>query len=196
MTRFSPMRRPARLCAALIALSLSAAPLAAQDSAPSTDADFANAYASRVGAPDDDGKGPVTGMALPRFLSLKGDEGNARRGPSLTHRIDWVFKHRGMPLRVTAEFGHWRRVEDQDGLGGWVHYALLSGIRNVTVLEDMTPLHARADANAEVVARAESGAIARLGDCTLDWCRISAEGARGWVPKTAIWGVAADEIRD
>ncbi len=42
-----------------------------------------------------------------------------------------------MPLKVTAEFEHWRRVEDNEGAGGWVHYALLSGTRAVLITEDM-----------------------------------------------------------
>ena len=49
--------------------------------------------------------GPVTNLPLPRFVSLKAAEGNVRRGPSLTHRIDWVYKRRNMPLRITAEHG-------------------------------------------------------------------------------------------
>ncbi|MFV0301316.1 MAG: SH3 domain-containing protein, partial [Paracoccus sp. (in: a-proteobacteria)] len=120
----------------------------------------------------------------------------ARRGPSLSHRIDWVFRHAGMPLRVVAEFGHWRRVEDKDGAGGWVHYALLSGVRTAIVQEDMVELHAKPDLGAEVVARAEAGAIVRLGECNIDWCRISGGGERGWVMKPAIWGVDPDEIRE
>ena len=43
-------------------------------------------------------RGPVTNLPLPRFVSLKANEGNVRRGPSLSHRIDWVFKRRDMPL--------------------------------------------------------------------------------------------------
>lgn len=144
----------------------------------------------------DPSRGPVTNLPLPRFVSLKGTEGNARRGPSLSHRIDWVFRHNGMPLRVTAEFGHWRRVEDRDGAGGWVHYSLLSGVRSVVIQNDMTELKMRPDPASGVVAMAESGAVARLGECLRDWCRISADGQKGWVPKTAIWGVTADEIRD
>ena len=77
--------------------------------------------------------GPITNLPLPRFVSLKASEGNVRRGPSLTHRIDWVFQRRDMPLKVTAEHGHWRRVEDRDGMGGWIHYSLLSGTRTVVV---------------------------------------------------------------
>lgn len=189
-------RRPShRLAGLILAAVLGFAPLAApaqelDDSPPPTDEAVAQALAAQ------NGRGPVTNLPLPRYVSLKGSEGNARRGPSLSHRIDWVFTHPGMPLRVTAEFGHWRRVEDRDGAGGWVHYALLSGVRTVIVEDDMTELHARADAKSAVVALAEMGAVAQLESCTPDWCEISAEEADGWVPKSAIWGVDADEIRD
>jgi len=161
-----------------------------QDGPMPTDAAVAQALAAQ------DGRGAVTNLPVPRYVSLKGSEGNARRGPSLSHRIDWVFTHAGMPLKVTAEFGHWRRVEDRDGAGGWVHYSLISGVRTVIVEDDMTELHARSDAKSTVVALAEMGAIAKLGDCTRDWCEISAQEADGWVLKEKIWGVDPDEIRD
>ncbi|MFD2174421.1 SH3 domain-containing protein [Rhodobacter lacus] len=183
----------ALLHAGIVVALIGVAPLAAQeleDDPPLSETERTVALSTQSG------RGPVTNLPLPRFVSLKGSDGNARRGPSLSHRIDWVFKHAGMPLRVTAEFGHWRRVEDRDGAGGWVHYALLSGVRTVIVEDDMTELHARADATSAVVALAEMGAIAKLGDCTRDWCEITAESADGWVPKEKIWGVDADEIRD
>ena len=37
-------------------------------------------------------RGPVTNLLMPRYVSLKATEANARRGPSLSHRIDWIFK--------------------------------------------------------------------------------------------------------
>jgi SH3-like domain-containing protein len=139
-------------------------------------------------------RGPVTGLAIPRYVSLKASEANVRRGPSLTHRIDWVYKRRGMPLRVTAEFGHWRRVEDREGAGGWVHYSLLSGVRTVLVEPDMLDITARPDPDARVVARLETGVIARLSECGPSWCALSAGGHDGWAPKAALWGVDAGEI--
>jgi len=141
-------------------------------------------------------RGKVTNLPIPRFVSLKAEEGNVRRGPSLSHRIDWVFKHRNMPLRVTGEHGHWRRVQDRDGQGGWVHYSLLSGARHVIIEQDLTPLRTKPGAEAEVNAYAEMGVVARLGPCDLDWCRVTADGKRGWVPKGALWGVKPEEIRD
>ncbi|MFW2542752.1 SH3 domain-containing protein [Primorskyibacter sp. 2E107] len=141
-------------------------------------------------------RGAVTNLPLPRFVSMKASEGNVRRGPSLTHRIDWVYKRRGMPLEVTAEHGHWRRVRDRDGAGGWVHYSLLSGVRTVLVEEDMLKLHQRADLNSPVTAMLELGVVADLGECTVSACELSAGGFEGWAPKTALWGVDADEVRE
>jgi len=141
-------------------------------------------------------RGKVTNLPIPRFVSLKASEANVRRGPGLTHRIDWVFKRKDMPVEIIAEYEHWRRVRDRDGASGWVHYSLLSGVRTVIVDQDLLDLHARPDETSPIKARLESGVIARLEDCDPTWCRLSAGGYRGWSPKSALWGVAPDEIRE
>ena len=169
------MRIPSPILAALCAmlcLSVLAAPVAAID------------------------VGPVTNLPMPRYGSLKAAEGNVRRGPSLSHRIDWVYTRRDMPLQVTAEHGHWRRVEDRDGLGGWIHYSLLSGTRTVLIEQDMLTIRTRPEAEAPVAAALEVGVIARLGKCDPEWCRVTAAGYKGWAPKARLWGVAMDELRD
>ena len=138
--------------------------------------------------------GPVTNLPLPRFVSLKASEANIRRGPSLSHRIDWIYQRRDMPLQVVAEYGNWRRVVDRDGVGGWVHYVMLSGTRTVIIDAELQPLFARPDFNSPQQALLEMGVIARIDECQIDWCRLRADGYRGWAPKTALWGVNADEI--
>lgn len=140
--------------------------------------------------------GPETNLPLPRFVSLKATESNVRRGPSLSHRIDWVFTRRNMPLQVIAEYGHWRRVIDRDGQGGWVHYTMLSGARTVVITQDGTVLRARPNETALENAILEPGVIARLGECDADWCELSAGGYRGWALKTTFWGVTDAEVRD
>lgn len=141
-------------------------------------------------------RGSVTNLPLPRFVSLKTSEGNVRRGPSLTHRIDWVFTRRGMPLEITGEYGHWRRVRDRDGVGGWVHYSLLSGARTGLVETDLAALLARADTAALENARLEAGVIVEIDECMIDWCRVRVEGLKGWMVKRDLWGVRADEVFD
>lgn len=140
--------------------------------------------------------GAVTNLPLPRFVSMKANTGNARRGPSLTHRVDWVFKRENMPLEVVAEYGNWRRVRDIDGAGGWMHYALLSGVRTVIVQKDYTALRARPEPAADPNAYAEQGVVAFLGQCKRDWCEITADGLKGWVLKAELWGVGIGEERN
>jgi SH3-like domain-containing protein len=141
-------------------------------------------------------RGPVTNLPIPRFVSLKTGEGNVRRGPSLTHRIDWVFTRRGMPLEVIGEYGHWRQVRDRDGVGGWVHYTLLSGARTGLVETDLAALYSRADQSAPLNGRLEAGVIVSIDSCAIDWCRVRVEGLKGWMVKPDLWGVRADEVFD
>ena len=188
-------------CAAFAALAEEAPPETADGlDVPEAVVPLAAAPPDAIAAPRDPGRDPgrgsVTSLALPRYVSLKTTEGNARRGPGLTHRIDWVFTRPGMPLKITAEFDNWRRVEDADGVGGWMHYTMLSGSRTALVTQDMAAFHTLPDAAAPVSFRAEAGVVARILRCDPGWCRLAVEGERGWVPRGAIWGVGADEIID
>ena len=141
-------------------------------------------------------KGPVTGLPLPRYVSLKSSEANVRRGPGLSHRVDWVFLRRGMPLQITAEHGHWRRVRDMDDATGWVHYSLLRGNRTAVVVADDAALREAPAPDARPVARVESGVILALDACGQEWCEASAEGHEGWIRKASVWGVEPAETFD
>ena len=141
-------------------------------------------------------RGPVTNLPMPRFVSLKASEGNVRRGPSLSHRIDWVFKHRGMPLQVVAEHGHWRRVVDREGAGGWVHYSLISGARTVLIDQDQVALYKLADPTSPLAAYAEAGVIGRLGKCKEQWCRVTMGSTKGWLKRNQVWGLMPGEVRE
>ena len=165
-----------------------------EEQAEGGEAAMAKAPKARDEAPRDPSKGAVTGLPIPRYVSLKGTEGNARRGPGLTHRIDWVFTREGMPLKITAEYEHWRRVEDADGAGGWIHYMLLSGVRSVLVTKDMAEAHSAPDMGSDVLFQNELNVVGRLVQCLPDWCRIMVEGEKGWLPKEDLWGVKPDEI--
>ncbi len=138
--------------------------------------------------------GPVTRLPLPRYVSMRAESANARRGPGLEHRVDWEYRTRGMPLRVVAEYGQWRQVQDPDGTGGWVHHSLLSGSRTVLVRgEGAVVLRAGPGEATAVRAMAEPGVVARLDTCGEEWCAIRASGFRGWVPRERLWGVDPGE---
>ncbi len=135
--------------------------------------------------------GSVTNLPLPRFVSLKASEANVRRGPSLRHKVDWIFQHPGTPLAIVAEYGHWRKIKDRDGAGGWVHYSLISGRRTVLLQQEVEMLLSP-HPQAKVRAKAQAGVIARLEECKGDWCKIEAGAEKGWVPLVALWGLDVD----
>ena len=155
---------------------------------------LAIAISAAWAAPAAQARGQVTDLPLPRFVSLKTNEGNVRRGPSLSHRVDWVYRRRDLPLKIVAEHGHWRRVQDRDGLGGWMHYALLSGVRTAIVEAETAPMRMSPADTAPENARAMRGVVGRIARCTRDWCQMSAGGHRGWVRKSQLWGVGRDEV--
>ena len=114
------------------------------------------------GFTQDSQKGQVTNLPIPRYVSLKVKEANARRGPSLSHKIDWIYKRQNMPLEIYAEYENWRRVRDFEGLGGWVHYTLLSGTRYVLVKNELLEMRLLPSIDAQVVAKVPQHNIATL----------------------------------
>ena len=141
-------------------------------------------------------KGQVTNLPIPRYVSLKVKEANARRGPSLSHKIDWIYKKKNMPLEIYGEYENWRRVRDFEGLGGWVHYTLLSGNRFVLVENELLEMRLLPSSDAQVIAKVPQHNIATLDKCDKDWCRIADDGYKGWVPKSGIWGVYDSELKE
>src|SRR5687768_13238380 len=75
----------------------------------------------------------VSGLPIPRFVSLKTNQVNVRAGPTKDHGVAWVFNRSGLPVEITAEFETWRRIRDWEGAEGWVYHSLLSGRRTATI---------------------------------------------------------------
>lgn len=142
----------------------------------------------------EDGVGSVTNLPLPRYVSLRSNEINVRRGPGLDYRKDWVFRREGLPVRIIDEYGDWRRIVDKDDAGGWVYHAMLTGRRTVLILDDGTALRDEPTDDAPANAHAEQGVVAHLESCGPDWCLIEADGYEGWVRKSSVWGVEPGEV--
>lgn len=146
--------------------------------------------------------GQVTGLPLPRYVSLKSDRVNLREGPSKEHRTSWVFQRAGMPVEITAEFETWRRVRDSDGAEGWVLHSLLSGRRTALIMPltkgkaDPVPLMERTEERASIVARLQPGVIASVKSCTGNWCRVVVESIEGFIRQDRLWGVYPNERLD
>lgn len=146
-------------------------------------------------------KGSDTALPVPRFVSLKSDAVNVRRGPSRDHEVVWRYVRAGLPVEVTQEFENWRRIRDFEGAEGWVFHSLLSGTRTALVAPwdksgKTYELHDGPATGASVTAVLEAGVQARVGECTGSWCRLEGQGFSGWIEQGTLWGVYPDESFD
>ena len=156
---------------------------------------FALTFAGAARAEDGGarGVGTATGLPLPRFVSLKSDEVNARVGPGGDYQIAWVFRRAGLPVEVLAEFENWRQVRDASGSTGWVNAGLTSARRTAVVApwtKDRTLFELTSSrGGSTAVARIEPGAVVDVMHCDGEDCEVYAGSQKGWVPQKNLWGV-------
>ena len=156
------------------------------------------ASVGNVARAEENGRG--TGLPLPRFVSLKSDEVNVRRGPGQDYDVVLTFVREGLPVEITEEFDNWRKIRDADGAEGWVFHSLLSGERTALVApweaEGEFPAHNDANAETRVVAYLKPRVVTEVEECDGDWCKVSVQGIEGWVEQTRLWGVYPNESVD
>ena len=163
---------------------------------------LAIAAASGAQAADPLTTGSVSGLPVPRFVSLKPGKVNVRAGPTKDHDVTWVYTRAALPVEVTAEFENWRRVRDWEGAEGWVYHSLLSGRRTAIVAPTASakdapvPLFRDADDHSRVAARLQAGVLGTVKHCTGTWCRIAGDGYDGWIEQDRLWGVYPNEKVD
>lgn len=136
----------------------------------------------------------TSGLALPRFVSLRAAEVNLRTGPGIRYPIDWVYRRRGLPVEVIDEFEGWRRIRDHEGTIGWVHQSMLGGRRFGLVRDQDQVLRRAPEPGAPGVARLEPGVIGRLEGCEGSWCRLEVQGYSGWLQRAGLYGLYPDEV--
>jgi SH3-like domain-containing protein len=137
---------------------------------------------------------PGADLKVPRFVSLHSDRANLRTGPGRQYPIEWVLVKKDMPVEVTAQFEHWRRVREWDGTVGWVQEHMIDGRRYVIVAKGgVRPLFQGPDPTTAQIARAEPGVLARLLECSGAMCRVEAKQVSGWMRRSDLWGVYPDE---
>lgn len=141
-----------------------------------------------------------SGLPLPRFVTLKADKVNVRRGPSSDHEVAWVFQRKGYPVEIIAEFENWRRVRDSDGDEGWILQSMLTGKRSAVVApwRAGNPLVMRASTSetANAIAQLQPGVMGQVKSCDGKWCELDAQGYDGYVPQDMLWGVYPGEQVD
>jgi SH3-like domain-containing protein len=159
---------------------------------------------SAQGTPTTPPAASATGLAVPRFVSLKSDRVNLRQGPGTDYPTAWVFRRAGLPVEVIKEFESWRQVRDAEGTTGWVLGTMLSGRRTAVILpwevksgqgqQTMAVLRDDDSERAGPVAQVEAGVLASIINCDGRWCRVSVGGYRGYIEQAKLWGAYQGEV--
>ncbi len=144
--------------------------------------------------------GSVSGLPIPRFVSLKADRVNVRAGPNRDQDVRWVYTRVGMPVEITAEFENWRRIRDWEGAEGWVYHSLLSGKRTAVVVPklnaELVPLYENADVESAVTAKLQAGVVGAIKSCSGTWCHFTGKNFDGWIRQDRLWGAYPNEKVD
>lgn len=130
-----------------------------------------------------------SGLAVPRFVSIKPSKAYLRSGPGDKYPVQWMYVRAGLPVEVIKEWGIWRQLRDPDGTVGWMNKNLLSGERHAIVTRDIRTLYEGPDLQAKIVWRIEPGAVVAVVMCDGQWCRVTRDGKAGYILRSQIWGV-------
>lgn len=142
---------------------------------------------------------------IPHFASIKSSEVNVRKGPNVRYKIDWVFKKKGEPVEVIAQFEHWNRIRDVTGDEGWVKSVMLSKKRTGVILVSLPKktkatstklyanLYSKPGDSSSLIAKIEASKRVHIEQCQKQWCRIRVSDHVGWIEKKHIWGVSVQE---
>lgn len=150
----------------------------------------------------------LSGLPLPRFVSLRSQPINVRVGPGTRYEIAWVFVKPSLPVEIIQEFDIWRKIRDIDGQEGWIHQNLLVGRRTAYVApwsqtEDPIAMRTRAEETATIRALLGPNVLVNVESCDGSTCKIATrtdDGAdraySGFIDQENLWGVYANEEFD
>lgn len=137
------------------------------------------------------------------FASIKSSEVNVRRGPNTRYPIEWVYKKKGEPVEVIAQFEHWYRVKDFNGDEGWVKSTMITkkrrGIVSISSKDKKNKaklygqIYDEPDKNSHIIAQIEHSKRVDITQCNKQWCQIKIANLTGWIEKPYLWGAYGNE---
>ncbi|WP_443970510.1 SH3 domain-containing protein [Sphingobium sp. CR28] len=129
--------------------------------------------------------------AVPYWVALKSDEAKLRVGPSQDFPAKWLYRLPGLPLRVVqvdAKYPQWRKIEDPDGVQGWMHVAMLREVAAAIVRGGTAELRQGPSDGSKLLYHVQEGAVGRVNSCASGWCAVEFRGQRGYIAARSLWG--------
>lgn len=136
---------------------------------------------------------------VPRFVSLKFDTIKVRVGPdSNKYKVAWIYKKKGLPVEVIADYDQWRRIRGVNGETGWVLKNQLDSKRSAMTVpwvkdDYLFAMRKTPDDQGVLVAEVQSKVIGTVRSCNGTWCELDIQGYRGWLKQAELWGVYPEE---
>ncbi|MCP5405633.1 MAG: SH3 domain-containing protein [Pseudomonadaceae bacterium] len=127
------------------------------------------------------------GKGFPRYATLKKGEVNVRSGPGNEYPILWIYQRTGYPVQLLARYDNYYKVRDAEAEEGWVYVGMVSAQKGGLVGgKQPAPLYRRADTGSAMSARLSPGVVVGLDDCDGVFCKVEAEGYKGYVEKARL----------
>ena len=131
----------------------------------------------------------------PYWASISAGQAKMRTGPGRQFPASWLYQRSNLPVKVIETYPNWRKIEDPDGIQGWMQANLISTDRAGLVRGEIRPLREAPDSEARIIWRAEPGVVGKLSECRRGWCKLDVRGRIGYIAATHIWGVDAQEAK-
>lgn len=133
-------------------------------------------------------------LPLPRFVTIKSSEANVRTGPNLKYPIKWIFKNKGEPVEIIAQWEHWRKIRDITNEDGWVHESMIKGSRTAIIIgNELQYSYYKPDLNSKKLMLIEPQVRLKLLNCKLEWCQIKINDKKSWIQRKHLWGIYDNE---
>lgn len=130
-------------------------------------------------------------LPVPRFVSLKYEKVNSRAGPDQEYPLRFVYRRRGLPVKVIAETDDWRRIEDPEGTKVWVHKRVLDAKQTLIIKSSSlhkVKLYKSYKENARIIASLNNGVIAEIIEKREGLRKIKVGRYTGWIKANDAWG--------
>ena len=144
------------------------------------------------------------------WASLKYNKTYLRTGPSKDNKVIWVYKRKGLPLKILRKKNEWNEVLLPSNQRGWINSSQISKKRTIIIQNNKSFSEMAlsknkqimmTDKNSKIIAYLQEGVIANLHECKKDFCEIEVKVKKekyffknsyrlsGYIKKEFFWGV-------
>ncbi|MDT9597430.1 SH3 domain-containing protein [Sphingosinicella rhizophila] len=138
-----------------------------------------------------------TERKTPYWASISSGKAMMRTGPATTYPATWLYVRADLPIKVIETYPSWRKIQDPEGVTGWMLVNLLSDTRTALVTgEGPHPMYESPDTGSKIRYQVQAGVVGRISECEGNWCQFDVGGRRGFINRDHIWGTDPGESID